>query len=437
MSLPALSRPDRLLWSIVLLTAVLVALLSWLVLPPEKTGGFARQPSTFFNAGYGTKAAYLALDRLGYAVARLRRPLSEETLAGIGALFILKPSQRLQRHEMVQLEDWVKRGHVLVVVPGSSLADAFAGGRRSPSNEPEEGRQPHRELGSCFEDWFSLTGVAADDEESAQSASKHAPSATAKIDANEPICAGIRQLEAGSPRRFAKSALTGPLAGSAAQAFWTDDLGDIGLRIRLGDGAIIAMADAYPWSNSGIGEADNGLMLGNLVREFTHVSPGKVAFDEYHLGFVERDWSPVAMMKLVLAGPWRWAMVQAAVVGLLALYAGAVRFGSPRDVTRRPRRQHREFAEAAGRLYNEAGATALAAATLHRYYRECLCRALRLDPEADNAQISQAVRARSGQEIAAILDQASAAASNPLRRQELLAITQRLHHAVETLDHGP
>ena len=67
-------------------------------------------------------------------------------------------------------------------------------------------------------------------------------------------------------------------------------------------------------------------------------------------------------------------MAQAALVGVLALWAGAMRFGSPRDIVRRQRRQQREFAEAAGRLLNEAGATSLAAETLYRYYRDRLCR---------------------------------------------------------------
>ena len=39
MSLPALARVDRILLSILLLGALLVAVLHWLLAPPEKTGG--------------------------------------------------------------------------------------------------------------------------------------------------------------------------------------------------------------------------------------------------------------------------------------------------------------------------------------------------------------------------------------------------------------
>jgi hypothetical protein len=444
MSLPALSKADRLLGSIVLLGAALVALVIWLVKPPETTGGLVRQPSTFFNAGYGTKAAYLVLDRLGYPVTRLRRPLGDDALDGIGILVVLKPLLGLRPYELTDLDAWVREGHVLVVVPGSCVADAFGvkdhpGHVKSKEMDEEDKHSAAGEqLGAFFEQWFRIEDAGGDDEKKPEDSSKtEQADAGATIDPGEPICAGIHQLTARAHRRFAKSPLKGSLANSAAEPFWSDRLGTIGLRIRLGEGTIIALADPFPFSNLGIGEADNGLLLANLAREFSKVSPGKIAFDEYHLGFAARDWSPLAMMKLILAGPWQGAMAQAILVGLLALYAGAVRFGSPRDIVRKPRRQHREFAEAAGGLYDEGGATLLAAATLYRYYRDRLCRTLHLDPHVDNSRISQAVHDRSGRDIAAILDRARDAASNRVTRQELLVVTKNFHRAVEALDHGP
>ena len=82
MSLPALPRVDRILLGILLLGALLVALLHWLLAPPEKTGGIQPLPSTFFNVGSGAKAAYDVLDQLKYRVTRLRRRISAESLAG-------------------------------------------------------------------------------------------------------------------------------------------------------------------------------------------------------------------------------------------------------------------------------------------------------------------------------------------------------------------
>ena len=96
--------------SILLLGALLVALLHWLLVPPEKTGGLQRLPSTFFNVGSGTKAAYDVLDQLKYPVTRLRRRISPQSLQGVGVLFILRPNAGLAREEVAALEDWVETG---------------------------------------------------------------------------------------------------------------------------------------------------------------------------------------------------------------------------------------------------------------------------------------------------------------------------------------
>jgi hypothetical protein len=435
MSLPELPRTDRLLWSIMLVTAALVALLTWLLLPPEKTGGVVKQPSTFFNVGYGTKAAYLVLDRLEYPVDRLRRPIARETLDGIGCLLILKPVIGLQRFEMVALETWVRQGHALVVAPGWSASEGSSTAGHA-AREPEDA-EFRRQQGDSFEDWFCFNAQAADLAKTPRTAEEaDRPERGTEVAESEPICAGVRHLVAGGDRRFAKPPLRGDLAKLSAKAFWKDERGTVGLRVRCGHGTIVALSDVYPLTNLGISEADNGVLLGNIARELSKLSPGTIAFDEYHLGFAQRDWSPVAMTKLMLSGPWRWAIAQAVLAGMLALYAGGVRFGSPRDVTRKPRRQQREFAEAAGRLLDEAGATSLAVETLRRYYHDRICRALHLEAEADDELLRRAVRDRLGGEASAVFERAGNAASRAAGRQELLTIAQELHRVTETLEHG-
>ena len=56
------------------------------------------------------------------------------------------------------------------------------------------------------------------------------------------------------------------------------------------------------------------------IRDLSARYPGRVAFDEFHLGLAEHDVSPVAIVKLLLFGSWRWAAAQAALVGVLALF---------------------------------------------------------------------------------------------------------------------
>jgi hypothetical protein len=431
----ALSRADRLLLGIVLVTAVLGALVTWLILPPEKLGAIQTLPSTFFNVAYGAKAAYQVLDRLEYPVDRLRRPIDHGTLEPTSVLFLLQPVIGLDRDEVAALEEWIKAGHALVVVPGPP--DGIH--EEHPTRRDTQKRSssaPHE--GSALEEWFHFVEIPKNSEELVRtdfraSRSKHDRSPAIR----EPLLEGIGELVAAGRWRFRpKSPLAGPLKELSPHVFWRDEQGIVGLRVKFGRGTIIALADPYPLSNLGLSDGDNGLLLGNLARELSRHYPGQIAFDEFHLGFPQQDSSPVAIAKLMLVGPWRWAVGQAIFVGILALWAGAVRFGSPRDVMPRRRRQHREFAEAAGRLLDEAGATALAAETLYHYYRGRLCRLMELGPEADDGRLGQAVREQSGYEIAALLQDARSAASAPVGRQKLLTLTRKLHCLVEALDHG-
>jgi hypothetical protein len=436
MSLPGLSRADRLLLGIVLLTAVLLALFTFLLLPPEKTGGLLRQPSTFIDTGYGTKAAYLVLDRLGCPVTRLRRPLTAESLDGIGTLFILRPVVGLQDWEMEDLQAWVSEGHALVIVPERSSFELDDEDDHPSAVHDSKTKDSPRHRRAYFDDWFSLRSGVNDRKRETGESESTSPGSGTMLDAREPLCAGVNQLTTVSRLRFGKSPLHGPLADTAAETFWKDKLGGIGMRVQLGEGTIIALADANPFSNLGIGEADNGIFLANLAGQLSSAYPGKIAFDEFHLGFAERDLSPVAIAKLMLVGPWRWAVAQAILVGMIAVYAGAVRFGSPRDVTRRQRREHREFAEAAGRLLDEAGATFLTAQTLYRHYRERICRSLHLEADLDDARLAEAVRKRAGPEAAASLAQAQRAMSARVSRPTILTISQKLHHVAEAVEHG-
>jgi len=330
--------------------------------------------------------------------------------------------------ELTELAEWVKEGHALVVAPGSRLS----------------GRREH---GSFFA-WFNMTEAREHNESDSASGDDSGKRAAAPVggkrradsrqpDAAEPIMAGIRELSAGGNLRFsADEPLAGLLADVKPHVFWKDGRGPLGLRVEFGNGEIIALADVYPLTNAGLGRGDNGLLLGNIVRQLSERYPGQIAFDEYHLGFPQHDWSALAMVELMLAGNWRWAVVQGLLVGLLALAAGAARFGSPQDPARKPRRQHREFAEAAGRLLDEAGGTAVAAETLYRHYRSQLCRLTHLEPEADDHRLASAVRSRSGLEVAGTLGAARAAAAAPVSRQRLLTISRELYHIVEAIAHG-
>lgn len=423
MKWPQVARADLVMLGILLPLALLAALVTWLLMPPEGHGGLQREPSTFYNVGYGTKAAYLVLRRLDYAVERLRRPISPVRLQGLSGLVLLKPAVGLSDAELSTLKEWVKQGHRLLVAPGRS-GFAF---------------QP----GHYLEEWFQ----SAEDGQGAKGTLRVGPRAktpagnldpTAEgFDAADPLCEGVGALSAGGGQRFVEGeSLQGDLSDSSAHEVWKDARGMVALRIEYGSGEIVALADPYPLTNLGISEADNVVFFANLARVLAGPEKGAIAFDEYHLGKPLRDASWLAMVKLMLSGNWRWAVAQAALVGALALFAAGVRFGSPRDVKHRERRQHGEFAEAAGRLLHESGASHIAYQTLYHYYRNRLCRLVHRGPDVENARLAEAVREAGSVEIGAVLGEFDGQSSRPVSQQQLLRMCQELHRAVETLEHG-
>ncbi|MCK4659113.1 MAG: DUF4350 domain-containing protein [Phycisphaerae bacterium] len=415
----SLARADRLLVVILLMAALAAALISWVSLPPEKEGGLWRQPSSFFNTSYGTKAAYLVLDELGFRVSRLRRPISPHTLSRYSGLFVLQPIIGLSDDEQRALQNWVRQGRRLVLAPG-------VGG--------EEGTCPN--CGAFFDEWFNVISHDAPDDKERQEARARFGK---ELDASEPLCAGIDELVGRCGSRFlVGSPVSERLQNCQAHEFWEDRYGVMALRVEYGAGQIIALADPYPLTNRGLSQADNGLFLANLAQELAGLEgDGIIAFDEFHLGYAERDSSWLAIVKLTLAQHWGWAVGQGLLVGVLALYAAAVRFGRPRDVVLRKRRHHGEFARSAGRLLHDAMATELAYRTLFDHYRNRLCKLVHLPPEADDTALSTAVGRECGLDLAPILSSArQRIVSSRITRTMVFEMAKRMHRTMEELEHG-
>ena len=430
MSRLSLSRTDRLLFGILLVLVVLGALLTWLFMPPEKSGGFVSSPSTFYNVRYGTKAAYLTLHELGYPVNQLRRPIDYSTLKGTGVLFMLNPILGLNDFESEALQEWVKEGHALVIAPGAADSEM-------DSNHACRGGKCGVR-GSYIDEWFRLVSVEENEDKKIRvDLGVNQPLPDWQPDRDDPLIEGIGPLVAKGCWRFSpETPLRGVLEKSTPHIFWKDKQGTVAFQTEFGDGTIIALSDLYFLTNLGIREGDNVLLLDNIVATLTDRYPGSVSFDEYHLGFAHRDWSALAIAKLTFTGGWRWAAAQAALVGLLLLFAGTVRFGSPRDVVLKKRRNHREFAVSAGRLLRDAGATSMATEELIGYYRNRLCGLVHIESDADDNRLARAVGDSLGYDIQPLLAQCGEAVNRPLGRHKLLTIVKELHQVVEALDHG-
>ena len=119
--------------------------------------------------------------------------------------------------------------------------------------------------------------------------------------------------------------------------------------------------------------------------------------------------------------------------GLVALFAQAVRFGKPRDVVRKLRRQHREFAEAAGRLLEEAGELLPCRRTLTAIIAIGFCKRLLFDMQFEDAQLCDAVERRAGPAAPPRSDKHRHTMQGPMSRQKLLEMTHELHRAAEAI----
>ncbi|HVU01704.1 MAG TPA: DUF4350 domain-containing protein [Polyangiaceae bacterium] len=388
-------RDRNLLLSLAALSVLAAFVVSRFV-PRERTGGF-EQPSTFFTAADGAKAAYLVLERLGRPVARLRRSIRKETLADVRTLFVLAPTTRLDRLEARALLDWVNDGHVLVLAAG-----------------------PVETFGELVET-SSLAGHTGGPGEAA-------------LDRAEPLLAGIRTLDAGPRvRQTLVGAAYGAVTTTGVSRFWRDSRGTLGLRIDHGRGTIFVFSTAYPFTNEGLGKADDALLLDALAR--TGSGPGRVAFDEFHQGFGESDASPVAMAKLALSPRFRAAMVDLFLVLGAAAALGFVRFGSPIPRAEPRRRRHADFARAAGDLFRAArGSPNFLVARRLGELRDWTRRTFRLPKTTPDGAVDQTLDDAGAATARRAL--AALAASSRLEPADVLRASLLSHDVKERVSHG-
>jgi Domain of unknown function (DUF4350) len=416
--MPSTRKSDRLLLAALLTAAAIISLLTVLVAPPQRMGGKPRQRSTFFNTKDGTKAAYLSLERLGYSVDRLRRPIAEGLASDVRTLAVIEPVIPITDHEAEQLLIWVRDGGRLLLAPGSRI----------------ERYTPFRSATSATDDWFDWTVAPTPFSSEDPSGSEMEITPAESPEATD-LLQGITKLTVGDNARFAKNvvATNGALADCPVTPLWRDDTGVIAAVVTCSAGEIIVLADTHALSNRGLAEADNALWLANLARRLQgeHDS-ATLVFDEYHAGFGQQVPSWIAIARLMVAEGWGPSVGQAVLVAFLWLFSRGVRFGRPSDFTLTRRRRRGEFAVAAGQLLHTARATDLAAETLRHHYHTRLCRAVGLPITTLDATLRAELTARG---CAWHLERLSTGAKRRMGTGELLAACQHLEKELERLEH--
>jgi hypothetical protein len=166
-------------------------------------------------------------------------------------------------------------------------------------------------------------------------------------------------------------------------------------------GTAILVADGTLFSNrvlrtSAAGELALSLAAGERV----------VVVDEYHHGFGPSGGMLSAVRRWSVASPWGWALWQLGIVGVLALLAGAVRFGPARRVIERRRRSPLEHVRALATALAAARGHAVAIGLLVRGLRRRLSRpgeSVRGDPADWLAALANGVRTPGGRAAVATL----------------------------------
>ena len=292
------------------------------------------RPSSFLPGPYGARGLAQALERLGIRVRRFRRGLRQLDVDSanhsLTAFVLLDPSEPLRGLEVERLRAWNDAS------PGDELVLAGRGtealmrcygyaidwrGLDSVGVRPPTGSAPGQ--------WPLVAGVLAS--------------------ANDTLIADSSRMEDVGVASCTVPALV------REDTLLTATTGRVvALRlVRQDGGAVLAVSDAGVFRNRALRDTPAGpFALGLFAGRYSEVS-----FEEAHHGFEEGGSLAGATIEWSRHSPWGWAMWQAAIVGLVALLAGAVRFGPVRRVLVRKRRSPLEHVRAL--------ATALAAARGH------------------------------------------------------------------------
>lgn len=300
-----------------------------------------RRASTFLTGPAGVRGLADALERLDVRVerwrGRIREFVAQPPRSGRFALALLDPGSGLESSEVAALAEWHRSG------TGGDLILAGAGAD---------------ELMACF-GWaageFSFNPLPV------RSPSTPEPDHPAEISVF---------LEPEVPPANAEPAelVCDPVSIASIDTILTAPDGRVAvLRIHPADRrtSVLLLSDADLIRNRTLRETDTGPVILGLFAEPYDV----IVFEEGVHGFGSSGSLGRALLRWSRRSPWGWAAWQLAIVGLLALLAGAVRFGPIRSLMTRRRRSPLEHVNAL--------ATALSAREGHDVAIAALIRGLR------------------------------------------------------------
>jgi hypothetical protein len=291
--------------------------------------------SSYFAGPFGVRGLADALRRLGVEVQSSRRLLADLKRDSSGArprlvalVSPVVPASGAEQETLLEYLGGPDGADLLLAGTGSnSMMQCFG---YLSDRRPSESVTLRPVPGETAANWPRLSAVLS------------ATTAVMVVDSSREEDAGITSCMV-PPIRRTDTLLTSTAGRVVALRLWRQDI----------DQRILLVADGTLLRNRALRETPAGpFMLGLLARDYR-----RVVFDELHQGFAQGGSLLDALLAWSWRSPWGWALWQLAVVGLLALAAGAIRFGPIRPVIPRKRRSPLEHVHAL--------ATALAAARGH------------------------------------------------------------------------
>jgi hypothetical protein len=343
-------RLSRRAW---LLIAVGIALIFGTILlqllTPASNATTLPRGTTLSAAPMGSLALSQWLEAEGYAVERVREfPFTGDDLA---ALFVIAPQVKaISQEDAADIAAFVERGGTLLLITDGddatdnlqSALDLFVA-----QAKPDSG------------------ATAAPDGPTLA----HPPVATIALQS----AATVRPNTAADPRFLSRA---------------TSENGTVVATMTRGKGRVQIVAGPHPLSNAGLPEADNLVLVQNLLAGLP--AGARIGFDEYHHGYG----LGTNIADIALRSPWGWALFYLAGLTLVALILGGRRFGRSLPAPPMPPQAPAQFARALGNRWREGKHYGFAQAHIAERLKHSLAAPFAFDPTSDDAQFVNALHTR-------------------------------------------
>lgn len=333
-------------------------------------------PSVYSTASGGCKAAYILLQESGYKVETWERPLDELPSGRGTTLVIAEPNGFPAQGEKEKLAEYLQSG-------GRVIATGRFAGFYLPVDEA----------------YYEPLGASERKRITALSPS--------------PLTRAAPEITL-APRAYWK-------ARDNAVALYGSGEEPVVIEYRMGQGAVLWLADPSPLTNAGLKE------VGNL--EFLFAAAGKtdgntILWDEYVHGYEQR---PVSSRS---RGIIAWIFVQLAVFALAILLTYARRDGTPWTPEVERRLSPLEFVRTLGMLYESAKASSVAVQISYQRFHYLLTRRLGMSVNSRAKDLDRTLRSRgllSDEQFANILAECEAVRYDPrVKPSEALRLIQAL-----------